>query len=96
MGQYELLEMTHDKWDDDLWSTPKHQRSFDLNTGPCDKPPLYFYFGGNDYWIDNYIRDDLIAARGRREDLDGEERKPWIEIDRSEVPHDFCISTFSN
>lgn len=95
MGQHELLEMTHDKWDDDLWgSTPSLDGEEKNGKVSCDRPPLYFYFGENDYWIDNKIRDDLIACRARTEGSPGSDGKPHMEIDAEGVPHDFCISMF--
>ena len=94
MARDELLEMTHDKWPNDVWNGPI---SSTLASSPnLDRPKLYFFWGQNDYWIDNSTRDKVIATRARRADDEGGEGKPYMEIDRQGVQHDFCISELSS
>jgi len=45
--------------------------------------------GEKDHWVADHTRDDLMRMRGRGESDDG--WKPWMEIDKLEVPHGFCI-----
>lgn len=85
MARHELLEITDDKWSDDVWSTTTSGSS------KTDNPTLYFYFGENDHWVDNATRDAIIAARARTSEP-GSEGKAVMEIDTKGIPHDFCIS----
>ncbi|KAK5167547.1 uncharacterized protein LTR77_007246 [Saxophila tyrrhenica] len=89
MARHELLEMTHDKWSDDLWNGPLPVGKDD--EVKMDRPKLYFYWGANDHWIDNSTRDSVIASRARRDSDAGGERKPVMEVDQLGTPHDFCI-----
>jgi hypothetical protein len=90
MARFELLEMTNDKWPDDVWNgpvsiSPSQEYAF-------DRPQLYFYWGENDHWIDNSTRESVIASRARKGSGKEDEGKPIMEIDAYGTPHDFCIS----
>jgi hypothetical protein len=65
MARHELLEMTHDKWSDDLWNGPLPALEHN-EEAKIDRPKLYFYWGANDHWIDDGTRDKVIASRARR------------------------------
>ncbi len=94
MGRHELLEMTHDKWSDDVWNGPLPGPASGDNV-KIDRPNLYFYWGENDHWIDNRTRDQVIASRARRRNDAGEVEGPHMEIDTLGTPHDFCISMYA-
>ena len=87
--------MTYDKWSEDVWGAKLDPPLVtDSKTNDAfDKPQLYFYFGDRDHWIANATRDKLIATRARTGN--GDDGKPYMEIDRDGVPHDFCISELS-
>lgn len=90
MGRFELLEMTHDKWSDDVWNGPSYAN--ETEKPQIDRPKLYFYWGENDHWIANSTRDAVIASRARRGSDPADEGKPHMEVDLHGIPHDFCIS----
>jgi hypothetical protein len=90
MARFELLEMTNDKWSDDVWNGP--MSTISSQNHPFDRPKLYFYWGDNDHWIDNSTRDSVIASRARKGSGKEDEWKPTMEIDTHGTPHDFCIS----
>ena len=96
MAQYELLEMTHDKWEDDVWGShsqdPTAVESDATSAVQIDKPKMYFYWGEKDYWVDKEIRDALIVSRAQQFGSAPDEGKPYMEIDTKGIPHDFCIS----
>lgn len=94
MGRFELLEMTHDKWPDDVWNGPQHGDSNEHTK--IDRPKMYFYWAENDHWIDNSTRDAVIGSRARRGNDPADEGKPHMEIDSNGMPHDFCISMCSS
>lgn len=94
MGRFELLEMTHDKWSDDVWNGPLSANRPDAEpplVTDIDRPRLYFYWGENDHWIDNSTRDSIIASRAQSAEAKNDPGKPHMEIDRQGTPHDFCI-----
>lgn len=115
MAADELLTITSDKWDSRIWgSAPssslstsdptiqnqEQERERDEEQQERNHPPkLFFYFGQNDHWVADRTRDDLIAARGRREPELGkagergvnEDWKPRMEVDTLGVPHGFCV-----
>ena len=99
MGKDELQEMTHDKWPADFWRGPMSSVSVAdgalSSPEKVDRPKLYFYWGGDDHWIDNGTRDALIATRAGS-GQPGETGRPHMEIDTSGVPHSFCISMRSS
>ena len=85
MARDEMNEITADRWNTDIWgdATPSSSES------PRSK--LAFYFGKDDHWVASHMRDELIAARGWRDEVD-DDRRPRMEVDQEGVPHDFCIS----
>lgn len=88
MGQHELLEITADQWDDDLWGATD---AGNASTG-SDRPKLYFFWGENDHWTDDGVRDAVVARRARTASDGRGTCKPFMEVDTGGIPHDFCIS----
>jgi len=83
MARDEMLEITADRWEEDVWGSAT----------PCDdyRPPkLFFMFGRSDHWVADRTRDEMIAARALQPG-EGEDWKPKMEIDETSVPHGFCI-----
>ena len=83
MARDEMMEITEDKWDEDLWG-PARSRS------AIPTPRLIFYFGKDDHWVANRTRDELIAARGYQAGS-GEQWKAKMLIDDEDIPHSFCF-----
>ncbi|KAF2730324.1 hypothetical protein EJ04DRAFT_515324 [Polyplosphaeria fusca] len=84
MAHDEMLTITTDKWDDEIWGAAHATKH------PHARPALRFLFAKSDHWVANETRNELIRARGRG--LDGEEWKPKMEVDETgEWPHGFCI-----
>jgi hypothetical protein len=83
MGCDEMRQITVDKWDTEVWGA--------VHPSPTKvpRPKLFFYFGENDHWVADHTRDDLMRCRGRGESSD--DWRPWMEIDKLEIPHGFCI-----
>lgn len=90
MGKDEMLSISTDKWDSEIWGAA-HPSA----TG-TPRPKLFFYFGERDHWVADRTRADLMLARGRRGMHGGtdEEWKPRMEVDDMGVPHGFCICEF--
>lgn len=83
MGRDEMKEITEDKWSEDIWGSAKSEPS-------QYRPSLVFCFGKNDHWVEDGMRDALIAQRGIDESR-LEAWKPRMVIDEEGVPHSFCI-----
>ncbi|MCJ1478697.1 hypothetical protein MMC13_007378 [Lambiella insularis] len=83
MAHDELLQITEDRWDEDLWGTA-------VPKSGIISPKLILYFGKQDHWVANHTRDELIAARAYR-NRGGEDWKPKMLVDDAEIPHSFCI-----
>jgi len=83
MGCDEMISITTDKWDSEVWGA--------VHPSPTkiSRARLFFYFGEDDHWVANHTRDDLMRCRARGESDD--EWKPWMEVDKLEIPHGFCI-----
>ena len=100
MAKHEMLELTDDKWTDELWGaqTSHIPASAEMNGGlaaGATRTKLYFYWGHNDHWVARSTRNELIRTRGRTRSVRrgslGGESKPLMEIDTNGVPHGFCI-----
>jgi Lipid-droplet associated hydrolase len=77
MARDELHTITHDKWDNEVWGSPRTQ--------------IFILWGKKDFWIPDEYRDDLIRRRERTSEEAKERWKPVMEIDETGLPHDFCI-----
>jgi len=100
-----MQQIGPDLYDELLWSGVHDYSSYSKDKSHVDTPSLYFYFGAEDPWVNNEIRDALIATRARKltrpkvangegegkVEVDAEEGKPWMEIDRKGIPHAFCL-----
>lgn len=106
MAKDELSQLTHDKWSDEFWGTPKTLEAAGQKSASAatkvdsstdnSQTQLCFYWGSNDHWIAQNTRDKIIATRARVEGVEGDGRKPIMEIDSHGVGHAFCLSEAGN
>ncbi|KAF1953189.1 hypothetical protein CC80DRAFT_494808 [Byssothecium circinans] len=104
MARDEMLQITSDTWDTEIWGAA-HASS---HAHGHARPVLRFLFAKEDHWVADETRDELIRIRGRSvgsgkniegeesasegEDSEVEEWKPVMEIDEEEGwQHGFCI-----
>ncbi|OJD31567.1 mfs transporter [Diplodia corticola] len=97
----ELLSITADRWDDEVWgSSSASSSAAAATTGPSPAvgavPPrtkLFFLFGKDDHWVADETRDELMRERGRTRAQRGEAERwrPVMEVDETGIPHGFCI-----
>jgi hypothetical protein len=78
MAADEMRTITSDKWNDDVWG---------VATAGEPLAKLFFYFGQNDHWVADQTRDEIIAARGRKEG-----HGPTMLVCEEGLPHAFCLS----
>lgn len=86
MARDEMLSITTDAWDDEIWGA--------AHPSPSDSPraQLRFLFGKEDHWVANETRDDLIRTRASNGNDEGDSWKPKMEVDEEHGwPHAFCI-----
>ncbi|KAF2715148.1 hypothetical protein K504DRAFT_457316 [Pleomassaria siparia CBS 279.74] len=85
MTHDEMLTITDDVWDEEIWGAAKLSEKSDK------RPVLRFLFAETDHWVANETRDELIRVRGSMQE-DDEVWKPKMEIDfEYGWPHGFCI-----
>jgi hypothetical protein len=85
MARDEMLSITTDAWDEEVWGA-SHR-----STSSYPRAQLRFLFGQEDHWVSDATRDDLIRARASKADSEDEHWKPKMEVDEEGWPHAFCI-----
>lgn len=93
-----MREIKEDNWHPaNIWGMLPRQDGDDTTsttTSPDSKAPktkLFFYWGKNDYWVNNQSRDALIAARAQQKS--GMEESVRMFVDPGEIPHTFSLET---
>ncbi|KAI9155078.1 Lipid droplet-associated hydrolase [Paramyrothecium foliicola] len=74
LGRSELRTITEEKWEQELWETSQPSAS---------ATRFFLFYGREDHWVANHIRDEFIAKRKQ-----GETR---IAVDEGDLPHAFCV-----
>ncbi|EJT71598.1 hypothetical protein GGTG_10853 [Gaeumannomyces tritici R3-111a-1] len=102
MGKDEMVVIAEDRWAADrFWGggvegavvgTVKEGEEEEGKRDGVRPPRFYMFYGKDDHWISDEIRDEFIAARrGQKGVAEGE--CATIVLDESGViPHDFCIN----
>lgn len=93
MANDEMHEIKEDKWHpSNIWGMVPHKDdAITVSATPeAPKTKLFFYWGKNDYWVNNQSRDSLIAARAQ---TSGREESVRMFIDPGEIPHTFSLET---
>lgn len=86
MAKQEMSQLTDDVWTSQIWSP---------ETALIENSPLrykhtklFFYWGANDYWVNNDLRDKLIAQRSATAT---HPNRAEMEVDTNNFPHAFCL-----
>lgn len=100
MANDEMREIKEDKWHpSNVWGMLPHNDDSNgisttettlSNDSKLPKTKLFFYWGKNDYWVENRSRDALIAART---ETSSSEHASRMFIDPGEIPHTFSLET---
>ncbi|KAI0123984.1 hypothetical protein BJ170DRAFT_68671 [Xylariales sp. AK1849] len=80
MGMDEMQVIGEDKWDDELWEIADEAQAHDQPL-----PKFFFFFGKDDDWVANHLRDAFIEKRSKRVE------RTRIVVDEGSIPHAFCI-----
>lgn len=89
MAHDEMFSIKHDKWHPvHIWGDHSEAKTVE------DLKParLFFYWGKDDYWVNNEIRDRLIRQRARREGEDGTKEWAEMKVDRQGMDHCFSLN----
>ena len=95
MAADEMVEIAEDNWHPtNLWGVQpppdKQESEVSLSTA-APRTRLFFYWGEDDYWVDNDVRDKLIAKRARREGDQTTVDWPEMMIDKHKMDHCFSL-----
>ncbi|KAF2159862.1 hypothetical protein M409DRAFT_70753 [Zasmidium cellare ATCC 36951] len=92
----EMRQIQHDKWhpsnvwgasDPDIDITETSVKA----SAASPRTKLFFYWGRDDYWVDNSSRDRVIEKRARRVDGAGQGGRPTMVVDRHGMDHCFSL-----
>ncbi|KAG5984065.1 hypothetical protein E4U55_006200 [Claviceps digitariae] len=56
---------------------------------PAPQPRFFMFYGREDHWVANHVRDEFIERRGRGGEKGG--AGTWIAVDEGSIPHAFCV-----
>lgn len=105
MANDEMREIKEDRWHpSNIWGMLPRERDDDggdvtttatisADSKSSTKTKLFFYWGKNDYWVNNQSRDALIAARAQTTDDVKSAFQPQMFVDPGEIPHTFSLET---
>ena len=96
MANDEMKLIKEDKWLPELWGVTSDRSgaaTASIAHADAHKLKLYFYWGANDYWVDNKIRDALIRQRGSRTTDPSTRDWPHMQIaSNSDIEHCFSLN----
>lgn len=80
MGKSELDTIFEDKWDDELWEVS-------ASAADLQAPRFFMFYGREDHWVANHVRDEFIERRRRAGEKGG---RTSITVDEGNIQHAFC------
>ncbi|GAO16623.1 hypothetical protein UVI_02012450 [Ustilaginoidea virens] len=90
MAKSELDDILEDTWEDALWeaSGADDGTAGGSTTGPR-APRFFMFYGRQDHWVADHVRDEFIARRRRRARA-GKKGTTSITVDEGNIAHAFC------
>ena len=95
MAAQELQQITSDRFPKEIWGAADPDTEQPLPSSQA-RTKLFFYFGMDDRWVANKTRETLVRTRAFPSEISLSERnwmldnRPWMEVDKLGVKHDFC------
>lgn len=90
LGMDEMEVITEEKWTEELWEIEDEALAHQHEV-----PKFFIFFGKNDHWVANEVRDEFIKKRdehAQRVEAPKHKRgRTRIVVDEGNLPHDFCI-----
>ncbi|KAL7921319.1 amidase signature domain-containing protein [Trichoderma austrokoningii] len=83
LGVSEMGTICEERWEEELWAAT--ERSAGDEEGLSKVPRFFIFYGRNDHWVANHLRDAFIE---RRREGEGHTR---ILVDEGDIPHAFCL-----
>ncbi|KAK4501209.1 hypothetical protein PRZ48_007016 [Zasmidium cellare] len=92
----EMHQIRHDKWHPShVWGaqdpTVDVTKTSVKASAATPRTKLFFYWGRDDYWVDNTSRNRLIEKRARRVDNETHAGRPTMVIDQHSMDHCFSL-----
>ena len=81
LGISELETIREEQWEEELWEVAEE------HDDGSDTPKFFIFYGKNDHWVANRVRDDFIQKRTEHGERGGRTR---IAVDEGDIPHAFC------
>lgn len=90
LGGSEMRTICEERWEEELWeATEGDDRSSgegeEEGEGEAKIPKFFIFYGRNDHWVANHLRDAFIERRRR------EKGHTRILVDEGDIPHAFCV-----
>ncbi|OAQ66282.1 hypothetical protein VFPPC_16005 [Pochonia chlamydosporia 170] len=79
MGKSELDTIFEDTWEDELWEVSA--------AAETQAPRFFLFYGREDHWVANHVRDEFIERRRRAGEKGG---RTSITVDEGNIQHAFC------
>lgn len=90
MGISELDCVGEDGWNEELWAAATAE---DVGPGNDDghvqTPRFFFFYGKNDGWVADHVRDEFVRRRMAHGERGG---RTSIVVDEGNLPHAFCTT----
>jgi hypothetical protein len=96
LGMSEMRTICEEKWEEELWEATEERGGDDdaapRSSGEGDEevsskiPKFFLFYGRNDHWVANHIRDAFIERR-----KSGKKGHTRILVDEGDIPHAFCV-----
>ncbi|KAF7563580.1 hypothetical protein G7046_g519 [Stylonectria norvegica] len=87
LGISELENIGAESWEEELWEVAEGQ---DDGT---DMAKFFMFYGSDDHWVANHLRDDFIERRREHGERGGRTK---ITVDEGDIPHAFCTRDASS
>ncbi|CAM1502702.1 Fc.00g074780.m01.CDS01 [Cosmosporella sp. VM-42] len=87
LGISELETIRDEQWEEELWEVAEE------HDAGADTPKFFIFYGKNDHWVANRVRDDFIQKRMEHGERGGRTK---ITVDEGDIPHAFCTKGASS
>jgi hypothetical protein len=82
LGMSEMRTICEERWEEELWEATEGE---DRSSGEGKVPKFFIFYGKDDHWVANHLRDAFIERRRM------EEGHTRILVDEGDIPHAFCV-----
>ena len=91
LGMSELRGIGEETWGEALWEVSAEAgggAGAGGDGGEAALPKFFMFYGREDHWVADHVRDDFIARRREHGERGGRTK---IVVDEGSIPHAFCV-----